>query len=578
MKKTDTLFEAINTAHIKNNAITTSKLNDGSVTTEKILNFSITNNKIEDNTILPNKLADKLFAFKQGIVVAENITAKKIILSADTPIEIVSREKIKNLNAEFLQGFYPTDRAISETIVARDKNNSILSQRLLLTEQEEAPLVILSTKEVKNLNVELLGGYKASNLKGSIPISNSMLNEGLNSEFLNGVPLSRENINDFDENITTSKILYNFVKDKYVSTDVDKNFDWDNFTDFGICKTLLNGLSLNGPKNRGIYYCFNMKFNDDVIQFAFPYNTQIFSNTFFRSKVKGSWSVWKFFTVNKPLSVGYNTKDIINNMGHTHAVDDSILNTKTNQIVDGEKFFKNIKTNKTPTADNDLINKKFFDDRQAVTSEIVGMKMSYENPTSIVVSGGECFDSTYTIKLKLPEKAKKTLTNGTFNEFSGKNGLFTNVNLEPFATYFVFIVKKDNSDYCTIGIDNNIDAMNRAKGWTYYRRIGCLLTDEKSSVVEFSTLGNKTYLKQPKATTIKYFRKGKETIRLFVPNKIRTIPLFKINHDVSINIKSFVAFAFYDYISNNTGSLLFEADEDLTDFEVKTFGWEDYLR
>ena len=29
MKKTDTLFEAINTAHIKNNAITTSKLNDG---------------------------------------------------------------------------------------------------------------------------------------------------------------------------------------------------------------------------------------------------------------------------------------------------------------------------------------------------------------------------------------------------------------------------------------------------------------------------------------------------------------------------------------------------------------------
>lgn len=113
----------------------------------------------------------------------------------------------------------------------------------------------------------------------------------------------------------------------------------------------------------------------------------------------------------------------------------------------------------------------------------------------IDISAGECADSTNATKIK----SGSTLTKRIDANWSAGNagGFPSGLTLAADTTYHVFVIMKP--DYTVdAGFDTSLTASNLladATGYTYYRRIGSIITDGSSNIISFKQIGDKFILK-----------------------------------------------------------------------------------
>jgi len=553
MKKEKTIipFDSIKTIHLKENSVTTSKINDGAITTEKILDRSILNHHIEDGVITYRKFADANFVFSKRVS-ADNIETKKIVLTNENPIEINSKNLIKNLNAEYLNNIKSSTASTPDTIVQRNNLGDIEVKKIISTERFDSPFLISSSSLVKNLNANFLNGMVASNSKDGIPLSNGELNNNLNAELLEGAKLSKNQIVSNNEKlIPNEKIVKDSIEKSFKSFETSDKKDWDEQNKIGV-NVVLNGHAPNGPKQLGYFYVFNLlNENNNITQLAIPTDTRLFGGSFIRMKHNNYWSKWFNFTTGDPLTLSSKTTNKVSPSGHTHELSNELLNRNADQEIYGKNIFHNISTSQNIKDPNHIPNKKYVDNKFLINKTLVGLNYEFINPAKLLIKAGECFDSTLTEKITMSYDERKSL-----NEL-----IFDGVELNPFSTYHIFILKRIDGK-SEIRIDDNMFASHKTKEYSFYRRIGSIITD-KNYMEPFVKEGNKILLTTPKIINI--YKPYKGNIKMYGPHK--HISLIETNGEC----KSL----FYDkYITDDNGELYFEFEGEGF---IKIYGWEDYL-
>lgn len=438
MKKSENqiiLLDSIDTIHLKNNSVTTNKINDGAITSIKILNKAITSDKLEDNIITSRNLADEDFTFTKKIK-ADNIEIKNITLTDESPIKISSKSIIENLNSEFLNGIKNSTFEIENTIAQRNSSGDIKANKFISTERFNSPFLINSNSLVVNLNANFLNGYLPSNQKNNIPISNGNLNENLNSEFLNGASLSNnEFVSEDDKLIPTENIVKKSIENTFKSFEISDTKNWDFQTEPGV-NIIISGKALNGPQKQGYFYVFNLINEENITQLAIPTNSRLFSGSFIRMKYNNIWSNWSNFSIGDPLQISYKTQNRVDISGHTHELSSDILNKFSEQEIIGKNLFHKIYTNQEIKDENQVTNKAYVDNKFLVNKNIVGFNYEYVNSSLLLIEAGECFDITLKEKITI-----NNFTKTTFNDL-----LFKGVSFKEFSTFHIFAIKNKNGD------------------------------------------------------------------------------------------------------------------------------------
>lgn len=84
------------------------------------------------------------------------------VATGNQPLFINSTTLVKNLNADLLRGWLPTEGESPDTIVVRDSIARIRASRFVATETVGPPIQVTSTSMVTNLNVDMIDSFHAA--------------------------------------------------------------------------------------------------------------------------------------------------------------------------------------------------------------------------------------------------------------------------------------------------------------------------------------------------------------------------------------------------------------------------------
>lgn len=112
------------------------------------------------------------------------------------------------------------------------------------------------------------------------------------------------------------------------------------------------------------------------------------------------------------------------------------------------------------------------------------------------VATGAAVDSTGAYGLALTSALTKQI-DATFAAGTGAGGMFSGVSLTASTWYHVHLIRLDSDGTIDAGFDTSVTAANKPAGYTYYRRIGAVVTDASSNVVAFHQVKDVTYWKSP---------------------------------------------------------------------------------
>jgi len=101
----------------------------------------------------------------------------------------------------------------------------------------------------------------------------------------------------------------------------------------------------------------------------------------------------------------------------------------------------------------------------------------------ITTAIGYCPDSTGTYILKLTSPLTKRI-DAPWSSGNNSGGLFSG-SVASTTWYYKFLIRKDSDGTVDSGFDTSITAANKPSGYTYYRRIGAVLTNGSQNIVKF---------------------------------------------------------------------------------------------
>lgn len=93
-----------------------------------------------------------------------------------------------------------------------------------------------------------------------------------------------------------------------------------------------------------------------------------------------------------------------------------------------------------------------------------------------------------TVRMFLPTAFTKRLDTA-FAVGNTNGGLFSGSKTAN-TTYHAFLIKRDSDGLTDIGFDTSLIAANRPAGWTYYKRMGSILTDASNNIIRFTHRGS----------------------------------------------------------------------------------------
>lgn len=127
-----------------------------------------------------------------------------------------------------------------------------------------------------------------------------------------------------------------------------------------------------------------------------------------------------------------------------------------------------------------------------------GLVLSNDTDTDhdIAISAGSISDSTNTVRMDLAAHSKRI--DGTWVAGDGNGGLPSTVTLAADTTYHVFIIAHTDGTV-DAGFDTDTTATNLLafSGYTYYKRLGSVVTNSSSNIIQFTQIGNKFVLTDP---------------------------------------------------------------------------------
>ena len=108
----------------------------------------------------------------------------------------------------------------------------------------------------------------------------------------------------------------------------------------------------------------------------------------------------------------------------------------------------------------------------------------YSLVNTITISVGQCSDSTNTVKMALTSSMVKNLASN-WSVGSGNGGLGTGTKAGN-TTYYIFVIS-NTAGNVDAGFDTSSTATNllATSGYTYYKRIGNILTDSNANIISF---------------------------------------------------------------------------------------------
>jgi hypothetical protein len=106
----------------------------------------------------------------------------------------------------------------------------------------------------------------------------------------------------------------------------------------------------------------------------------------------------------------------------------------------------------------------------------------------INVTPGECRDSTDTENISITTNITKRI-DATWAVGNDNGGLFTG-SVANTTWYHVFAIKSTSLQTIDVGFDTSVTAANIPANYTYYRRLGSVLTDGSANILGFSQFGD----------------------------------------------------------------------------------------
>nr|WP_314363442.1 pyocin knob domain-containing protein [uncultured Achromobacter sp.] len=119
-----------------------------------------------------------------------------------------------------------------------------------------------------------------------------------------------------------------------------------------------------------------------------------------------------------------------------------------------------------------------------------GLKTVWGGFTTITVNPGRCASLGGEALLELTAANTRTLqTSGVFTHSNNGNGLLTGAR-QANTWYYVFLLRRDSDGAVCVAFDTTFNCANRPATHSYYRRVGCVLTDASNNLWAFIQYGN----------------------------------------------------------------------------------------
>lgn len=110
---------------------------------------------------IPVDYLSEEISLTQGFVTSGQF--KSELATGTAPLAVISTTKVDNLNADTVDGYHGNVSAVFNTVAVRDANGDLTTRRYLSTVAEgTAPFSVQSTTKVDKLNSDMVDGYHAS--------------------------------------------------------------------------------------------------------------------------------------------------------------------------------------------------------------------------------------------------------------------------------------------------------------------------------------------------------------------------------------------------------------------------------
>jgi len=118
----------------------------------------------------------------------------------------------------------------------------------------------------------------------------------------------------------------------------------------------------------------------------------------------------------------------------------------------------------------------------------LGLSNAADTEHDITIAVGTCRDSSNAYDLTLASAMTKQI-DAAWAAGTNAGGLFSGA-VGATTWYHVFVIRKDSDGSIDAGFDTSVTAANKPAGYTAYRRIGSVLTDGSSNILNFYQYGD----------------------------------------------------------------------------------------
>jgi hypothetical protein len=126
----------------------------------------------------------------------------------------------------------------------------------------------------------------------------------------------------------------------------------------------------------------------------------------------------------------------------------------------------------------------------------LGLSNATDTEHDITVAVGTCKDSTNAVTLTLASALTKQI-DAAWAAGSAAGGMFVGAGVQNATWYHLHSIRKDSDGSIDAGFDTSITAANKPEGYTYYRRLGSVLTDGSANILQFIQTGDLFQWKTP---------------------------------------------------------------------------------
>jgi hypothetical protein len=175
-------------------------------------------------------------------------------------------------------------------------------------------------------------------------------------------------------------------------------------------------------------------------------------------------------------------------------------------------------------------------DNPVTFNYLTGLVLSNDTDTDhdINITAGQAADSTNASYLTLSAETTKQI-DSTWAAGDDAGGLFTGT-VAADTTYHMFIIEKDSDGSIDAGFDTSLTAANIPSGYTKFRRIGSVVTDSSSNIINFVQRGGEFLFKSPILDYSAAVTSTASTVSLSVPSDINVKA--SLNANVAANSNS----------------------------------------